>query len=58
MGKLVKSAGFVNDVQLALTTLSIGALLYTEDKIHFEIIRSRIPALKVEYVRPAKTHSV
>jgi len=47
---LVKTAGFVNDVHIAFTTLSIGALLYTEDKAHFQIIRSRIPSLKVEYV--------
>ena len=45
-----KNAGFVNDVHLAFTTLSIGALLYTEDKTHFQIIKSRMPALKVEYV--------
>ena len=47
---LAKRAGFVNDVHLALTALAIGALLYTEDKTHFEIIQSRMPALKVEYV--------
>lgn len=45
-----KNAGFVNDVYLAFTALSIGALLYTEDKNHFQIIKSRMPALKVEYV--------
>ena len=47
---LAKNAGFVNDVHLSFTTLSIGALLYTEDKTHFRIIKSRMPALKVEYV--------
>ena len=47
---LEKNAGFVNDVHLAFTTLSIGAFLYTEDKNHFQIIKSRMPALKVEYV--------
>ena len=46
---LAKSTGFVNDVYLAFTALSIGAILYTEDKNHFQIIKSRIPALKVEY---------
>ena len=47
---LVKNAGFVNDVHLAFTTLSIGALLYTEDKTHFQIIKSRMPSLKVDYI--------
>ena len=47
---LAKNAGFVNDVHLAFTTLSIGALLYTEDKPHFQIIKSRIPSLKVAYI--------
>ena len=47
---LAKNAGFVNDVHLALTTLSIGALIYTEDKTHFQIIKSRMPSLKVAYI--------
>jgi hypothetical protein len=47
---LAKNAGFVNDVHLAFTTLSIGALLFTEDKSHFQIIKSRLPSLKIEYV--------
>ena len=47
---LAKNAGFVNDVHLAFTTLSIGALLYTEDKTHFQIIKSRMPSLKVDYI--------
>ena len=47
---LAKHAGFVNDVYLAFTTLSIGALLYTEDKTHFQIIKNRIPSLKVEFI--------
>jgi predicted nucleic acid-binding protein len=47
---LAKNSGFLNDVQLAFTTLSIGALLYTEDKTHFQIIKDKIPSLKVEYV--------
>ena len=47
---LANNAGFVNDVHLAFTTLSIGALLYTEDKTHFQIIKSRIPSLKVAYI--------
>ena len=47
---LAKNAGFVNDVHLAFATISIGALLYTEDKTHFQIIKSRMPSLKVAYV--------
>jgi predicted nucleic acid-binding protein len=47
---LLKNAGFVNDLQIAFAALSIGALLYTEDKSHFRIIKDRIPSLKVEYV--------
>ena len=47
---LAKSAGFANDVQIAFAALSIGALLYTEDKDHFEIIRDGVKALKVQYV--------
>ena len=47
---LVKNAGFVNDVHIAFAALSIGALLYTEDKTHFLIIKRKIPSLKVEYV--------
>ena len=48
--KLAKMAGFVNDVQIAFGAISIGALLYTEDKDHFDIIKNGLNALKVEYV--------
>lgn len=41
---------FANDVQVAFAALSIGALLYTEDKDRFEIIRDGVKALKVQYV--------
>lgn len=47
---LIKHAGFANDVHLAFSTLLIGALLYTEDKTHFQIIKSRMPSLKVAYL--------
>ena len=47
---LAKNAGFANDVHLAFTTLSMGALLYTEDKTHFQIIKNRVPSLKVEFL--------
>ena len=47
---LVKMAGFVNDVQIAFGAISIGALLYTEDKDHFDIIKNGRKTLRVEYV--------
>ena len=47
---LAKNAGFLNDLQIAFAALSIGALLYTEDKAHYQIIKGKIPSLKVEYV--------
>jgi hypothetical protein len=48
--KPAKMAGFVNDVQIAFGAISIGALLETEDKDHFEIIKGGLKSLKVEYV--------
>jgi predicted nucleic acid-binding protein len=47
---LVKTAGFVNDVQIALGAISLGALLYTEDQDHFDIIKNGLKTLKVEFV--------
>ena len=47
---LAKNAGFVNDVHLAFSTLSMGALLYTEYNTHFQIIQNRMPSLKVEFM--------
>ena len=49
-GELRKAAGFVNDVQIAFTAVRLGAVLVTEDEQHFEIIRRRIPALRVLYL--------
>jgi predicted nucleic acid-binding protein len=49
-GKLGKMAGFVNDVEIAFGAVSIGALLYTEDRDHFEIIKGGLETLKVEYI--------
>jgi predicted nucleic acid-binding protein len=49
-GMLMKKAGFVNDVQIAFAAISVGAMLYTEDKDHFDIIKNGLKALKVEYV--------
>jgi len=47
---LCKKAGFLNDVQIAMTAISIGATLYTENATHFDIIRSGIKPLTVEYL--------
>lgn len=48
--ELCKKSDFVNDVQIALTALSIGATLYTESVIHFEIIRSKLKSFRLEYL--------
>ena len=48
--ELCRKSDFVNDVQIALAALSIGATLYTENVIHFEIIRSKLKSLKLEYL--------
>ena len=48
--ELSKKADFLNDVQIAITALSIGANLYTENRIHFDIIHRRIKSLKVKYL--------
>jgi predicted nucleic acid-binding protein len=49
---LCKKADFINDIQIALSALSIGATLYTENKIHFDIVKSFLKNLKVEYPAP------
>jgi predicted nucleic acid-binding protein len=49
---LRKRADFINDIQIALSALSIGATLYTENKKHFDIIKSLLKGLKVEYPTP------
>ncbi len=45
-----KKADFLNDVQIAVSALSIGATLYTENRIHFDIIRKFMKQLKLEYL--------
>ena len=49
-GELCKRSDFVNDVQIAVTALSIGATLYTENVIHFDIIRGKMKSLKLKYL--------
>jgi len=51
--ELRKKADFINDVQIAMTALSIGATLYTENVTHFAIIKSRLNQLKVSYLTPS-----
>jgi predicted nucleic acid-binding protein len=50
--ELTKRADFMNDLQIAITALSIGATLYTENVTHFDIIRSMVKQLKIEYLIP------
>lgn len=47
---LLKMADFINDVQIAMTALSIGATLYTENMTHFNIIKSQMEQLKISYL--------
>jgi predicted nucleic acid-binding protein len=49
---LIKTARFLNDVHIAFTASSIGAVLFTEDRDHFDIITGRLPSLRVEYLSP------
>lgn len=49
-GGLRKSAGFLNDIQIAHTALHLGAVLFTEDERHFEVIRERLPSLRLRYL--------
>ena len=48
---LIQKAGFFNDIHIAFMAVSIGAVLYTEDRDHFEIIRGGLPSFKVEFLR-------
>lgn len=47
---MLKSSDFINDIQIALTALSVGATLYTNNKTHFKIIKSLLKTLNVVYV--------
>lgn len=46
----IKSAGFVNDLCIGMSALTIGAKLYTTNKADFNIVKSFIPQLKLECV--------
>ncbi|GFP19618.1 hypothetical protein HKBW3S03_01123 [Candidatus Hakubella thermalkaliphila] len=47
---VISKSDFVNDIQIALTALSVGASLYTNNETHFEIISSTLKKLNVIYV--------
>ncbi len=47
---VVKRADFLNDIQIALTALSVGATLYTNNRRHFKLINKFLRQLKVLYV--------
>ena len=47
---LVGTSDFVNDIQIALTALSVGAALYTSNRKHYKIINSALKSLHVVYV--------
>lgn len=47
---LARKADFLNDVQIAKTAVSIGALFYTENAVHFDIIAKFMKKLKVAYL--------
>jgi hypothetical protein len=44
---LIQEAGFLNDVHIAFAALSIGAVLYTKDRNHFDLIGGRLRSLKI-----------
>ena len=47
---LIKKASFINDVRVALEASSIGAVLFTLNKSDFQMIRSSINKLSVEFI--------
>ena len=49
-GALIKTARFLNDLHIAYSAFSLGAVLFTEDRDHFEIITRSLPSLKVAYL--------
>ncbi len=48
--KMFKKSDFINDIQVALTALSVGAVLYTNNETHFKIINSLVKTLNIVYV--------
>jgi len=48
--ELRRSAGFLDDVQIAFTAVHLGAVLFTEDAKHYGIIREHLPALRLHFL--------
>ncbi len=47
---MLKKSDFINDIQIALTALSVGATLYTNNETHFKIIDTLVKTLDIVYV--------
>lgn len=47
---MIKKSDFINDIQIALTAASIGAVFYTNNEAHFKIIKSMLKPLNVVYI--------
>ena len=47
---LSKKADFLNDIQIAHTAVAIGATLYTENIVHFNIIANSLKQLRVAHL--------
>ena len=47
---LIRKASFLNDIRIALETSSIGAVLYTNNKSDFQMIKNRMKKLAVEFI--------
>ncbi len=46
----IKLSSFINDIFIALNAISIGAVLFTENKYDFEIIKTYLKKLKVRFL--------
>lgn len=46
----IKNAGFISDLCIGMSALSIGATLYTANKNDFVIIKPSLPGLKIVFV--------
>lgn len=46
----IKMAGFTQDIYIALTAITIGATLYTENKKDFQFIQKYLQSLKAVYI--------
>ncbi|MFH0977062.1 MAG: hypothetical protein V1874_14870 [Spirochaetota bacterium] len=46
----INISGFINDISIGLNAVTIGAVLFTENKSDFLIINEYIKTLKVEFI--------